>query len=75
MTIRDKPIVRTLHKRGSGMCVVIPPVVMRRLGWNQNDALKLDCLQGSLVVTKVKLPSVPDMRLSEVAPDGQEPGQ
>jgi antitoxin component of MazEF toxin-antitoxin module len=56
--------VRPLQKRGNGICASIPRELQKRLAWNVKDAVTYDVIDGSLVLTKIKLPSVPDLRLS-----------
>lgn len=56
MSIKEKPIVRSIHRRGSGDCVVIPPRVLKALGWNRGDMVMLDRVDGRLVLTRIALP-------------------
>lgn len=51
-----------MQKRGSGLCVVMPTDMLAALGWNRDDALRLDIVSGSLVVTRIELPKIPDLR-------------
>jgi len=64
MQLTTRPVLKTIRKRGNGVCVVLPASMMRGLGWNLEDAVRLDIVKGSLVVTKVKLPSVEEMALA-----------
>jgi antitoxin component of MazEF toxin-antitoxin module len=58
----DRTMLRHLQKRGSGLCVVLPKHYIDRLGWCRDDALRLDIVQGVLVVCKVDLPVIPDLQ-------------
>lgn len=58
----EKTHVRMLQKRGSGLCVVVPSALIEALGWNRDDALRLAAVNGSLIVTRIDLPKIPELR-------------
>jgi len=58
-----------LRKYGSGNCVSVPRQIQDALGWNRDDAMKLDVINGSLVVTKVMLPRATVVRNDAVPVD------
>ncbi len=60
-----------LQKRGSGLCVVIRKKHLDRLGWRRDEALRIDVVSGCLVVSKIDLPKLPDLRLVTES-NGQE---
>jgi len=62
MAHSDKTQIRTLQKRGSGLCVVVPKALLNALGWNRDDSLRLDRVGDSLVVSRIALPKIPDLR-------------
>jgi len=67
MALRQKNHIRTLQKRGSGLCVVVPGELLAQLGWNRDDALRVAIVAGSLVMTRVDLPKIPDLRRTDEA--------
>ena len=54
--------VRPLAPRGNGLCVVIPRKVREALAWNRDDTISLAIVEGHLVLTKVALPKIADLR-------------
>lgn len=58
----ERTEIRKLQKRGSGLCVVIPSSVIKHLGWNRDDALRLDVIDNALVVVRIDLPKMPALR-------------
>lgn len=50
-----------LQVRGSGLCIVVRKKHLDRLGWSRNQALRVDVIQGCLVVSKIDLPKIPDI--------------
>jgi hypothetical protein len=56
MALGEQVKLSTLQKRGTANCVNVSNRLRERLGWNRGDALRLDVVQGALVVTKVILP-------------------
>lgn len=66
----ERTQIRTLQKRGSGLCVVIPSAVIEHLGWNRNDPLRLDVIDNALVIVRIDLPKMPALRVgkAEVQP-------
>lgn len=66
-----KQHVKTLQRRGSGLCVVVPAELLKLLGWNQDDALVLNVIERSLIVTRIDMPKVPALR-KEAEQNGNE---
>lgn len=48
-----------IAKIGSCVGLILSKQMQARLGWNYADAVTLDVIEGSLVVTKVQLPAPP----------------
>lgn len=59
---KTKRIIRTLHKRGNSLAFTVPPEIRRLLAWNLNDSVTFDVVDGSLYVTKVRLPTAEHLR-------------
>lgn len=51
-----------LQKRGSGLVVPVSMALAEQLGWNRNDLLQPVVVDGCLVVQRVVLPKVPQLR-------------
>ena len=51
--------MKCIRKRGNSVTIALDRDLMEQLGWNLNDAVKLDVVDGSMVVTKVTLPRTP----------------
>jgi len=62
MPVSPKRHVRPLVARGNSLCAQIPRDLLPRLGWNRYDNIVYEIVEGSLVLTKVKLPSVDHLR-------------
>lgn len=56
MALGEQIKLVTLQRRGQGTCINISNKLRDRLGWNRGDALRLDVIEGALVVTRVPLP-------------------
>lgn len=61
MALGEQIKLTTLNKRGTATCINVSNRLAQRLGWNKGDALRLDVVRGSLVVSKVVLPAAPDV--------------
>ena len=72
MATRERRFVRTLQRRGSALYAVVPSEFIKRLGWNRDDAVTYDVIDDSLVLTKIKLPPAPDLRVKSSAGREQE---
>lgn len=72
MALGSRRIIKPIQKRGSGLCAVIDKSILETLGWNRGDHVSFDVVNGSLVLTRVTLPSIPSLRAaaSEVADEG-----
>lgn len=53
-----KATVVPVRKCGNSVHVRIPPEVMSLVNWNLNDMVNITLLNESVVLTKIKLPSV-----------------
>lgn len=53
-----KAMVVPVKQCGNSIHVRIPPDVMELLNWNLNDMVNITLLNESVVLTKIKLPSV-----------------
>ncbi len=67
MAVSPKKYVRPLVTRGNSLCAQIPRDLLARLAWNRYDNIVYEVLDGSLVLTKVKLPSVEHLRRTAAA--------
>lgn len=67
MAAHERRFVRTLQRRGNALYAVVPGDFVKRLGWNRDDAITYDVVDGSLVLTKIKLPPAPDLRAKSSA--------
>lgn len=59
MALGEQIKLGTLQKRGTSTCVNVSNKLRERLGWNLGDALRLDVVNGSLMITKVILNPLP----------------
>lgn len=62
MASRNANRAVTLQRRGSGLCVPVSGALAEKLGWNRNDLLQPQVVDGCLVVQRVALPKVPRLR-------------
>lgn len=69
MALGAKRIIKPIQKRGSGLCAVIDKSLLEALGWNRGDHVLFDVVNGSLVLTRVVLPSLPELRSSKSGAD------
>jgi antitoxin component of MazEF toxin-antitoxin module len=56
MALGEQIKLVTLQRRGTATCVNVSNKLRAQLGWNNGDALRLDVIEGALVVTRVILP-------------------
>jgi bifunctional DNA-binding transcriptional regulator/antitoxin component of YhaV-PrlF toxin-antitoxin module len=62
MTLVNRPKVETIKKHGASWRITLPKVQCARLGWNLGDVVVFTVVGTSLVMTKVDLPKVGDIR-------------
>jgi antitoxin component of MazEF toxin-antitoxin module len=62
MALGARRIIKPIQKRGSGLCAVIDKSLLETLGWNRGDHVLFDVVNGSLVLTRVDLPKIPELR-------------
>lgn len=62
MSANDRPEIGRVMRHGSSCVVPINKRILKRLGWNLHDALSFAVIEGSLVITRVPLPRIPDIR-------------
>lgn len=62
MGVSPKKHIRPLVTRGNSLCAHIPRDLLARLGWNRYDNIVYEIVEGALILTKVKLPTVEHLR-------------
>lgn len=60
-----RPKVETIKKHGASWRVNLPKIHCARLGWNVNDVIVFNVIGDSIVMTKVNLPTVGDIRKTQ----------
>lgn len=62
MAPSSKPVVHSIHRRGTSLCVVIPTHIMSQLGWSEQDMVQLVPMNGRLVLVKVAIPTAAELQ-------------
>lgn len=57
-----RPKVAAIRRDGGSWSVTLPREELHRLGWNLGDLLVFTVVESSLVMTRVEMPKVADLR-------------
>ena len=62
MTQVNSPMVATIKRHGGSWRISLPKGALARLGWNANDVIVFTVVGKQLLMTRVEMPKVDDIR-------------